>query len=78
MFAGANEKVLPTDFRSVVIFFLTLMADFPYCLKKNVDRKWNRFLKIFIFVEVGTEKYRKIGILGNYGDFEYFLVLLGP
>ena len=82
---GANERVLPTDFRSVFIFFLTLMADFSFPIKvfqnqrgdpwmkkidfyvwylkrtalKNVDWKWNRILKILIFVEVMDRKVPK-------------------
>ena len=30
---GANERVLPTDFRSVFIFFLTLIVDFSFSIK---------------------------------------------
>ena len=51
---GANERLLPTDFRSAFIFFLTLRVDFSFSIKvfKNPrgdpwmtkNLKKNRFL----------------------------------
>ena len=42
---GANERVLPTDFRSVFIFFLTLMADFSFPIKIFKNQRGDPWMK---------------------------------
>ena len=42
---GANERVLPTDFRSDFIFFLTLMVDFSFPFKVFENQKGDPWMK---------------------------------
>ena len=42
---GANERVLPTDFRSAFIFFLTLMVDFSFPIKVFKNQRDEKNLK---------------------------------
>ena len=41
----ANERVLPTDFRSVLIFFLKLMADFSFPIKIFKNQRGDPWMK---------------------------------
>ena len=42
---GANERVLPTDFRSVFIFFLTFMVDFSFPIKVFKNQRGDPLMK---------------------------------
>ena len=42
---GANERVLPTDFRSVFIFFLSLMVDFSFSIKVFKNHRGDPWMK---------------------------------
>ena len=42
---GANERVLPTDFRSVFIFFLTFMVDFSFSIKVFKNQRGDPLVK---------------------------------
>ena len=42
---GANERVLPTDLRSVFIFFLELMLDFLFLIKVFKNQRGDPWMK---------------------------------
>ena len=42
---GANERVLPINFRFVFIFFLTLMIDFSFPIKVFKNQRGDPWMK---------------------------------